>query len=366
MRRTYRIEVLTPVHIFDRRAAPWEAVPDAGRLWVLDEARLARHLARAGLARRWAAAALEPGFRPAAFLRPHGLWPPPAEPVRRVVPAGHLRGQVALALCGGTEDAPYVPGSSVKGNLRTALLYRLLCRDATLRERLEAKLKDTLREARGPRLRELRNKAGQDVDRLLERARLSGAAHPDLHTDWLRAVRVGDAFPDEEAATAVREIGVLSMTGGTDWRLKTPLYVETLPPGSVFRGRLDFDGQLLGWFEGEGEPPFRTVEDLMAALSEFAEAVLNAEIAWYRRAGEPSLAERLESLRDRANLRLGWGGGWEARSTGLAFSEDLRHLVRERFYPPRPGFPFPKSRKAVLEQGRPADVLGWARLELEG
>jgi CRISPR-associated protein Csm5 len=69
-------------------------------------------------------------------------------------------------------------------------------------------------------------------------------------------------------------------------------------------------------------------------------------------------------------IPLGWGTGFLAR-VGWLETEDpsFRQLLAQtRLFGkgPIPGFPFPKTRRIVFLEGKPACLPGWGLLEVEG
>ena len=69
-------------------------------------------------------------------------------------------------------------------------------------------------------------------------------------------------------------------------------------------------------------------------------------------------------------LPLGWGGGFltKVASTDTG-SEDYRQVLRQVGLYSRAiqtGLPFPKTRRIVFLEGRPATLPGWVRLEILG
>ncbi len=86
-----------------------------------------------------------------------------------------------------TGDRPYIPGSSIKGAVRTAVLQRLIEKDEGRAEALAAKYELESRRRRGS----LRHKAACIEAEVL--GYLAPGDRPDLRADPFRAVRVGDA-----------------------------------------------------------------------------------------------------------------------------------------------------------------------------
>ncbi len=378
----YRIEVLTPVHIFDRKLEPFEVAQVKNRLALLSEDTFASLLASAGLVREFCRKASEGKVDVLRFLKDHGLEERVPEAVLRTIemPAGTVPSNLQIAVTDGTSQEPYIPGSSIKGYLRNAALFSILSDSPDIRSRERARITEAIARAgtSARRKRKLRQEVGKPVDALLQQADLDGARQCDPHTDWLRAVQLTDAHLEQTpsgGATRLYPVGVVSLRRDLRTRQVTAapkssfyITVEALKPGTILSGRLKVDPGLLRMMRPRGgtRRPFESLDDLMHFVGTFSLRVLESEVEFYDRFGHPGLARRLERLKGRANLRLGWGGGYLARSVALAFDASFRDLVRDAFHQPRDGFPFPKSQKAIIERDKPAEVLGWARLSIEG
>lgn len=379
----YRIEVLTPVHIFDRKLEPFEVAQVKNRLALLSEDRFASLLASAGLVREFCRKASEGRVDVLRFLKDHGLEERALEAVLRTIemPAGTIPSNLQVAVTDGTSQEPYVPGSSIKGYLRNAVLFGILSNSPDVRSKERARITEAIARAgtNARQMRKLRQEVGKPVDALLQQADLDEARQCDPHTDWLRAVQLTDAHLEQAppgGATRLYPVGVVSLRRDLRTRQVTAapkssfyITVEALKPGTILSGRLKVDADLLRMMRPRvvgTRRPFESLDDLMRFLGTFSLRVLESEVEFYDRFGHPALARRLERLKGRANLRLGWGGGYLARSVALAFDSSFRDLVRDAFYQPRAGFPFPKSQKAIIERDKPVEVLGWARLSIEG
>jgi len=371
----YFLEVLTPVHIFSHHPEPWEVVADGDRLLVLEEAKLARLLVGRGLRRQWCREVTSRGSIQ-RFLATHGMWAEVESCTKRTIvcPQGAQEAprRIALTMSTGAPEEVYVPGSTVKGSIRTALLFRLLKDNPDLASRVRESAEQKMQQAGSRRQRrQLAKTIGKETDQLLQHAALPGARSEGPHTDWMRLLRVGDASPQRAGQhTQAYQVGVLSLRGdgrrATGYRTRTTFWVEAIRPGTVLEGRLIFDEDLLRWFEPRrGLRPLRSVEDVLVALQLFSAEVLEAQCRWYRQIGLADIAGQLERLRGRANIRLGRGGGWDGRTVGLVFPEQFRRQIRDTFYRQRGPAPFSKSRQVLLRNNRPSTVLGWARLSLE-
>lgn len=145
-------------------------------------------------------------------------------PVVRRMPL-HGRGGVKsmkIKTCIRDSGGAYIPGSSLKGFIRTALLYSFLkdnpaVLENSLREVIHKGLKYK-RERRFSELKKLKKFAAQELEK-----RVFGKTP---NTDVFRSVRIPD--PKERCDTEVYEVKITGTRGSI------PLYVEGIPPGSKF------------------------------------------------------------------------------------------------------------------------------------
>ena len=320
------------------------------------------------------------------------------------------------------DETPLIPGSSLKGALRTALAFVAL-------DEMAQDERKTLGEALRNRLnqggRRLKERIGQEVERAVFRCgRKKGnrTDYGDIRYDLMRAVSVSDTY-DARAELIVPQIHtfVENRTRAGDTRLvpQAPLIAEAHAPGNTFSVRLRVDVRLLRAMDrnrrrGEwidfprrvrrafgpevarllrDRAPVETLEQAVAARIEtaarrFARAVVAAERVWEREHGHGSARairefyDRLDGLIEegRAPLRLGWGSHFTATTLLLALKEDeawrpvLERCFRRfglgvppgRRHPRKSGEPthpdlddFPRSRRLVAVSGSPAAPMGW-------
>ncbi|MCS6962926.1 type III-A CRISPR-associated RAMP protein Csm5 [Thermoflexus sp.] len=253
---------------------------------------------------------------------------------------------------------PYLPGSSLKGALRTVILWEIWRERG---ERLTLSQLDRRREW-----------AGQPI----ERAWLGR----DPNHDLLRALRPGDSQPVPASTSLVIARAVVQVGP----RQAAPISVEALRPGITLTATLSIDERLLeigerklGW-EGKG----KFLRSLAAVARNFALDRIRKEQAWAQahqlgalQSFYADLRARLDRMRAEKRpaflLRVGWGGGWESKTLGkepfdeAAFEELLRRYIRPKG-DRRPGDPFPRSRRVVVDgQGRPLRPFGWVEVEME-
>lgn len=263
-------------------------------------------------------------------------------------------------------DRPYIPGSSLKGAIRTALAWAGW-EEAGLR--LE-------RRAIGRRAKF----AGQPLEK-----RLFG---PDPNHDLLRALQVSDLFGPQQPG---EKVAVLNAQVVTRDGLQAPIPVEAVV-NATFEGTLKVDDYL---FSGQAKRlGFRNrrhwlTTELLPRLRTYSRARLEAladRFAFFARHQVPG-ADKMQryfgetllglNLSDNATLlALGWGTGWDGKTFWTHLQQDptlFEALVRDfrlQRRPPgapprRPGDPFPASRRAVVRQGKVVAPFGWVVLSLK-
>ncbi len=263
-------------------------------------------------------------------------------------------------------DRPYIPGSSLKGALRTALAW------AGWEERIPALRRNDI--GRNPKF------AGQPLEK-----RIFG---PDPNHDLLRALQVSDLFGPQRPGAG---LGVLNAQVITSRGLQAPIELEAAV-GVTFEGTLKVDeylfsrhAQRLGFGDRRA---WLTPEGLLERVRGHSRARLERLAEQFARFAERGIPgaekvagfyEKLLGLRLPANsafLALGWGTGWDGKTFGTHLQQDphlFEALVRQfrlqrrpRSAPTRrPGAPFPTSRRVVVKRERVAAPFGWVLFALE-
>jgi len=380
----YRLRVLTPLLVGDgSKLSPIDYMVWKDQINVLDQTRIFRLLARGsrleGYLKQIAKAekldfASWGGFAQNFAKRRVPFEHPSYSVYWERLPAEQLH----IPTFASSTAGPYLPASAVKGALRTSLVFKL-ADGRTLKD-----VETALASDRPPRL------PGQ-----LAEERAAGA--PPYTR--LRTIALADSAPAPQAALKIYMVRVATLEkkgpGQLELRWKqtprgsvearrveesTPQFAEMASPGTVFEGEASERGFLtqpeiaraLGW-----RSPLRWT-DILAAANDYAAAMLRAHKQYAAGAGLTTLEENLgrleqtlEQVRGRNDaclLSLGWGGGFLSKAVGLAVpEEDLRRILgRLPLYSRalRSGLPFPKTRRIVFVENRPATLPGWALLEL--
>ncbi len=263
-------------------------------------------------------------------------------------------------------DRPYIPGSSLKGAIRTALAFA-----GWLDRKLVFKASDVGNK---------RKTAGQPLEQKLFYGQ---GLRPDPNHDLLRILQVGDSAPDEQRRMTLQNVRVITGT-----QSGSPIELETVPAGVTFSADLVLDGYLrreevarrLGWQSDQ----LKWVRGLRQAANHLTRRRLSHERQRWGNADYGVLRSNIAKLirifeqLDRKTefmLQLGWGGGWDSKTFGDVLTEDsseFEQVVRQfeddmdRQGSFEHGDRFPKSRRLIVnEADEPIAPLGWIRVKME-
>lgn len=270
-------------------------------------------------------------------------------------------------------DQPYLPGTSLKGALRTAIAW-------VAWEKLQL----------SPDFANLgRNR--QFAAQWYEQEIFSEHSGKAPNKDTLRALQVSDSAPVGAERLMIVNVRVLNR-GGT---LGSPIEVEALRADTVFELPLKLDLALFSeWAKARGLElqGSSVLQDLPATIRRYTAARLAKEADWLSRipGAEKVAAFYREMLQTKLGggaflLQLGWGTGWEGKTFGSHlqadqdFMEAILRSPRDGGYglargKRRTGDAFPKSRRVLVQVQRSQDgrmqeiplyPLGWVLVEMQ-
>ena len=259
---------------------------------------------------------------------------------------------------------PYIPGSSLKGMFRQALLFSAVLIDEKLHSTLRSQMGELLEKMGRANRDNIKDIRRQDWRRAnsLEKLFRNGR-DPDPKNDLLRGLRISDAVPAGDETLALEAIDVFTAKGEAMVPLSPnnpPLFRETLQKGQRFVFDIALDEAFLKTCETDGRTiRLRTATDLLLALHDQARLVADLEKAFLETHSLSSLWDETYAADDgeSAVARLGWGCGWTGHSLFplLAYGPEMEETPRS-----------PRSRRLVVDdRGRPRSMLGWARLKIE-
>ena len=358
------VSVLTPLHIGTGRELlnEYDYAIHNGRTWRLNESALldAQNVAdtemAATLARTPPAGLLQDqDFRPDSGLFRYVLRGTP----RSGAEGAQLREQIKDVF-----DRLYLPGSSLKGALRTALAWNVW-----RQRKMSPEIKEIGRR---------RQWAGQGYEQ-----EIFGR---DPNRDFLRALHVSDSAPMDAGHLLLLNARVMNRRGD----LAAPIEMEAIAPDTQFHLTLKVDDALFSEWAVHNRLRLNgkdLLADLPRAVQNHSLTLARQEFTWFENinsarqlAGfyQQVVSSRLPARR--FLISLGWGTGWASKTFGPHLQADpdfMERIVRDfRLARGRrqPGDPFPKSRRVVVQIGRdrqgspverPVAPLGWCLIEMK-
>jgi CRISPR type III-A-associated RAMP protein Csm5 len=258
----------------------------------------------------------------------------------------------------------YLPGSSLKGAIRTAFAtgYAAEKGDAWLRPFVQGIAQQRVR----------REFAAQKIDQ--------DVFGPKPNSDVLRALRPSDLYvrtefdpsdtSSDDPHVELVETRVTKKNGDST----ATIMVEAFKAGTIFDGTLTDDADPVAHLNREQREQWEglAAADALGAmqfLSDHAKALIDREKRHH--AGSPIAAEyvalerRLGALEANSALAwVGWGTGWTAKTYGdLLTREPAFATVAGQF---RLGDPrtFPTTRRHAYANNRPVRPMGWVQVSI--
>lgn len=322
--REMRLHCLAPVHIGSGdKLSKSEYVfhPPSGRVYFLDDAQWLAFLNRRRLHDSLAQFLLQPYNR-------SGIW-------SWLEKAGVQEEELAGVSCGfvalkaedrrelndvapflrGADGVPYIPGSSLKGALRTGLLYGLLRQEEALRRKFWPLAAQALAQGRKGDAARLAQQLEQE---LLHRLQLvNGHGRPlaqhDALLSVLRGLQVGDLRFDAPHTVLQRKVDWSTHAGrlGSNEK-KLPIYRECLAAGSSGTFRLTVDREFLAPVGLTG------IDDVLAAVR----ACTQATLALQQEAFGPRTLPAIWREAQEGDVLLGGGTGFLSKTFVLWLAPD--------------------------------------------
>lgn len=346
------INTVTAVHVGNGETLErdFDYVTHANKTWVLNADAIAAHLFDQDSPSFDRLLAATP---PGKLLQPDDF--DPSVPLFRYVmdgiPASTHTGAQLSAHIKSVYDTAYLPGSSIKGALRTVLARAIWTQEAQPLRRGD--------------LGRNRKWAGQQVERSL--------LGKDPNYDLLRAMQISDTRP-LDAALIVHNVRVF-----TGDHVDNPIPLECLQRNLDLTATLTIDQFLLTNATAQRKLRWRH-GDLLHQLPALANAQARARIVqeqeWFQRHQPTSRAAKLYgALAGLFNklqphqflLQVGWGGGYDSKTLTLNMTAQERayivgeyHLTRDN----RNIATFPASRRAVAVHEQPYAPLGWLLIDM--
>jgi CRISPR-associated protein Csm5 len=300
----------------------------------------------------------------------------------------------------------YIPGSSIKGAIRTAIAYHLLKhsdrfnvpssqRVSEIEQRLRRSMGDIRSKPKFVDDAVFMNQLFSDFQLIHDGTSAKGKTSLP-NTDFMRAIQVADSQPfieesivDKQGKRRLFNLPVTSevivCSRFEDWRVKykAPIFTEMVRQAKTYF-TVKLDQAMLSWFHHQQNMtiPFKTIDELMEICREFAEDQWQHEAAYWQKLSSNSNAR--DSNRQSLNLsvsdiqdfyakdcpydlRLGWATGMNGTTISLLLDQDLNQKIRDTCHSRNqaPGFDAPKSRRVATTSDRSLKfVLGWVKFKV--
>jgi CRISPR-associated protein Csm5 len=404
VRKKITMEVISPVHIGTRegKITALEFIVHQGKVHLIDETKLGKFLRQRNLIDAFVQEAGRGPMVMDRFLRDAARIDTPTvipQIASQSVPGGEPDMQDYRPFIRDGMGRVFFPGTSLKGALRTALLYRTVKKNPKINEQITVSVERDL--GGTSRLPERQKKRFSEKwlqrDLLQEYLLPNGKKGPD--TDILRCLTVRDAYPIGPLKTRIIPIRFLSRRaeGNFYWsqgkgeRPGAPkdlgIWVEAVTEGK-FSVEIGWDQRLFEIF-GNDNPkrlPVSGMEDLLSAAHDMSKDLCSHEGDFFRRktklppgttvrdllrVGGLSLSEPESSAgmlsawygRNAGPLfRIGFGSGMLSTTVNLALPAELRGKIRDACGHSRPGDPAPKSRRVWRKSETEVLPMGWMKI----
>ncbi len=292
-------------------------------------------------------------------------------------------------------DECFIPGSSIKGALKTAVLYEMLKNQD---EYLHNLLVDQLNkydqkkyEVDNERVAKRKRKLQIELNKLkegfakriikeyihdttpLDINKKTEVSNPTLQSkDFFRAVKISDS---SVFSVVEKNIGIMTLNKNNTPQWKTSygksmeIKAEIMQVQTETLIEISIDHYILNSFKNKTNIPFSNLDELIQLSQNFAQRLWEFEYN-YIKTFSNSTNFNLSNIRKyysqniKPTMRLGWGSGLLGTTVNLLLSEEMRQDLRNTIYVNRQNQPAPKSRRFVKNYAdQPELPLGWIRLE---
>ncbi len=277
---------------------------------------------------------------------------------------------------------PYVPGSAVKGALRTGILYGILQKmkmnNIKQYNKLVVQKIESIKHKKGNNIAFLDNIERQSLQNFYLNYRGLGKVE-NPHKDLLRAIKVSDSNSLSQNQTTIMEIKVLNFNNESQLYCKASVFVECLPAETEVEFEISIDEHIYDIFKSGSTTeslPFEDIEDIFSFWKQLSKGIFADEYKYF----EFALNNRIDNHSktrisinpllnyyrrptEEVNFRLGWGSGLNSMTMLLLLEPKLRQqwgrVVSDRDFPL-----FPKTRKIIWDNDQLLSPLGWAKLDV--
>ena len=390
MKQNYQLEIVTPVHIGSGETLNQiDGYYTNGRWYHIDLDRVLAHPSTDLNA--LTSEMSQHQFRWHPYLSDRNIDPSECSDYRLICPQSPETVEIREAIKT-IDNRPYIPGSTLKGALRTALLGEILSVNDAVYEKSQDHIDRLIDQ--GPRGNPRREQPARQIEQF--------AFGKDPNHDLLRALQVSDTQPLKSDALEIGLVWTVTLNGNNQLVEKRDRGQEYKHFLQQFRAQqhltftLKIDDFLFRDREKARLRYSDSQEEILRDIAEVcrsdADALMKRELAFYDDYSLSEIADAYDKLIRINNglpegaflLQIGWGTGYHANTVTNTFTsiiaddedadltedEDLWMDLRERFrlgesrsrrdhYDPRA---FPKTRRILYRGRNPICPLGWVKI----
>lgn len=355
-----RMEALTPVHVGSGESLKkdFDFFVIKGRVWLVSASLLMAEIEKLGADRIDTFTRAIEDHQAGQWIGQQGIKMDKISRASMNLPGGDKTPREIRAQIRNGFGKPYLPGSSIKGSLRTAIIRKLL---PNLTKDIKMQVNDQ------ELCKELLGK--------------------DAKMNLMRTLAVGDFSVCGEAGVTLNNALVYRLKSATNmmpkqvgpYKKKTDMKIciEHLQSSSICQGTISLDCFLP---EKDNEKKcfdFKARLDLpwlISACRELADHTIATELDFFRdKTGKPvadirkfyqELQEEQKQLKkNEVIIQMAWGAGWRGMTGQLLEADDLNDNIRKRLNLAKNylDFPFPKSRRIVTVNGE-SRPMGWVKI----
>lgn len=268
-----------------------------------------------------------------------------------------------ISECIKTLNMPYIPGSSIKGAVKTAILYNQIGEDD---------LRKLSNEVIGDRNRVIR----YHYERFLKNKFSSKFTRNSAQGDVFKFLQVGDSTSIKNPTIYDVAVVMASFKYLTNEYYRknkgsikpTLSYLETIPRGSKLSVEIknNYDSIVFDELKLGKRTKMIEIENIKKALYQFSSDLINNELQFAKDNDIKYLKNFYNDLSKRNTpdspvLKVGNGSGFLATTVNLKIKEynsELYDRIRRGLKSKTYDYSFPKSRKVTYSNGMP---LGWVK-----
>ncbi len=271
---------------------------------------------------------------------------------------------------------PFIPGSSIKGAIRTILLKNKFDElNEPQKEDLFKKVSNPKKEwAANPVVEHLFGKSSnENLMRVLE------IFDSDFEKVELEKILILTLRNQNGSAYGWKKMG-RDVPSQDDPRNATPIFAETLPTGSfgyfsILLNKFLFQDSSAQSTLHFNEEVLSDIQNLRIVINDYSTKKLKREREFFDTLKSPkplkSVINEIDNLLDKIKnlssdefiMRLSWGSGGKGM-TGDYLDQNWLNIFRQKYRLGRQNFPFPKTRRIVFEDNEPKYLTGWIKVKL--